>query len=589
MSNIITELSVIGKYIDNIIIRFKDEIQILRELYNNIIFSISSYLIILNKKKKIIFANDAFCKKFQFDLDDIYGKTIDDIFLFVADSLQNSVIDIYKYKESIILEKTHLLSRNWISVIADIKISNMFVQGEEQIVLIMDDITSKCRKDYQINLISQVTGSIQRDEEIHKILYTILYGITSGAGLGFNRAMLLLLDPHKKYLKGEIAVGPDSIEEAIEIWNSLPAAGSDIAIIASPFDITNGKGSRLLEKVLSAKFELSSDNIFAKSFKTLENIHIYDSWNDRSVDDNIRNFMDVTEFVVVPLIVENRAIGVIVADNKYNQVPIGNDHIELLSIFAVQASLLIESYQSVSTLKKEMAKIKSRQEAMIESEKLAALGRISSHIAHEIRNPLVTMGGYARRINQMAEGNEKIQHAAEVILKESIRLENTLSNVMDLTKPQALMKNLNNINDIITDTLGLLKNVFLDKRIFIETKLSNKIPLIHLDSNQIKQVVLNLIQNAVDAIPENGKIEVISGVNSQNNGIFITIKDTGTGVERDNLENIFEPFFTTKVTGVGLGLPIVQRIIKDHNGDITVKNNDTGGAEFTITLPYVSS
>jgi PAS domain S-box-containing protein len=586
LDNISKEIITVGKYIDNTISKLKNETKSLRELYNNIVFSITSYLIILNKNKGIIFANDTFCKKFQLELDEITGKTIEDIFLFVAQNLKNSIEQIDDSEHSAILEKIHLLSKNWTSVIADIKISRIIAQGEEQIVLIIDDITSKCRKDYQINLISQVTGSIQRDEEIHRILYTILYGITSGAGLGFNRAMLFLLDQKKKYLSGEIAVGPDSMEEAIEIWNSMPQGGIDMADLASTFNNPERKGSKLLEKVINTKFDLESDNIFVKSFKTQENIHIYNSWNDPSVNDFIRNLMDVSEFVVIPLLIENRAIGIIVADNKFNQVPIGNDHIELLSIFAVQASLLIDSYHNVSTLKKEMDKIMHKQEAIIESEKLAAIGRISSHIAHEIRNPLVTMGGYARRIKQIADDNEKIVKAADVILKESVRLENILSNVMDLTKPQTLIKSLNNINDIILDTMDLLKNVFFEKKIHITTKLSSDIPLVNSDSNQIKQVILNLIQNAIDATPSGGDVEICTEIDNINENVIIIIRDTGVGIENKNLDNIFEPFFTTKITGVGLGLAIVYKIIKDHKGEIIVKNRETKGAEFIITLPF---
>ncbi len=586
LGDISQEIITVGKYIDNTVSKLKNETKSLRELYNNIVFSITSYLIILNKNREIIFANDTFCKKFQLELDEMTGKTIEDIFLFVAQNLKNTIEQIYDSEHSAILEKIHLLSKNWTSVIADIKISRIIAQGEDQIVLIIDDITSKCRKDYQINLISQVSESIQRDEEIHRILYTILYGITSGAGLGFNRAMLFLLDQKKKYLAGEIAVGPDSMEEAIEIWNSMPQGGIDISDISSTFNNTQRKGKKLLEKVKNIRLELESDNIFVKSFKTHENIHIYNSWSDPSVNDFIKNFMDVSEFVVIPLIIENRSIGIIVADNKFNQVPIGNDHIELLSIFAVQASMLIDSYHNVSTLKKEMDKIMHKQDAIIESEKLAAIGRISSHIAHEIRNPLVTMGGYARRIKQIADDNEKIVKAADVILKESVRLENILSNVMDLTKPQTIIKTLNNINDIILDTIDLLKNVFFEKKLHITTKLSSDLPLVNSDANQIKQVILNLTQNAIDATPSGGDVEISTEIDNINENVIIIIRDTGVGIDTNNLDNIFEPFFTTKITGVGLGLAIVTKIIKDHRGEIIVRNRETSGAEFIITLPF---
>ena len=300
----------------------------------------------------------------------------------------------------------------------------------------------------------------------------------------------------------------------------------------------------------------------------------------------MRDFLEVNEFVIVPLILENRAIGLVIVDNKFNQLSIGDDHIKLLSIFAGQAALLIESHRSVSTLKEEMSRMSKRQEAIVESEKLAAIGRIAAHIAHEIRNPLVTMGGYATRIQMLIKnsGNTKdIQKATEIILKETERLENFLFNVMDLTKPPELIMKLNDINKVITDTVGLLRNFFQERKIHIEENLDPEIPLLKSDFNQMKQAILNLLQNAIDATPPDGKIEITTSCNSKN--VILTVKDDGSGVADSDIEKIFDPFFTTKVTGVGLGLSIVHKIIKDHSGDISVRNVETGGAEFKIKLP----
>lgn len=101
------------------------------------------------------------------------------------------------------------------------KFGRVTVQGENQVIIVMDDVTSRCRKDYQISLISQISESIQRDDEIDRVLYSILTAVTSGAGLGFNRAMLFLYDEHRNALVGKMAVGPDSFEEALQIWGTL--------------------------------------------------------------------------------------------------------------------------------------------------------------------------------------------------------------------------------------------------------------------------------------------------------------------------------------------------------------------------------
>ncbi|HPQ53149.1 MAG TPA: ATP-binding protein [Spirochaetota bacterium] len=581
------ELGTMGKHLENLVSSQKSEIENLRELYHNIVLSISSYFIVLNEKQEIIFANESFCRKFQMELDEIAGKQIDDIFIFLTSTILENIQKVIITHESVILEKTHLVSTNKISIIADIKLSTMRVRGENQIIFVIDDVTNICKKDFQMNLISQVSESIQRDDEIDSVIHALLTGVTSGSGLGFNRAMLFMVDVAKNSLQGKMAVGPDTLEEAIEIWSSVSSCEVDIYSQLKSFNEVEIKGKNLVEAVQQTSFSLDDNNIFTQSFLNRESIHVYDAGNDSRVNDEVRKFMDVREFVVTPLVSVNKAIGVIIADNKFNQTPISADNIELLSIFSFQATLLIESYNNLHMIKKEMQKIRDRQEAMLESEKLAAVGRIASHIAHEIRNPLVTMGGYARRIVQLTKdsgpkSSERISSAAQVVLKESERLEKTLSNVMDFSRSSTFIMEFNNINEIIEDTYDLLKNLFQERRITISMDLDNDLPLVKSDFNQMKQVMLNLFQNAIDATPPEGKIDVITEHNDEN--LYIHVSDTGSGIANDDIASVFEPFFTTKVTGVGLGLAITKKIITDHNGEISASNRKGGGSTFTVTL-----
>lgn len=582
LNEIFDDLMIVGKHLDSIVSSQKNEIEKFNELYNNIIFSISSYFLILDENEIIVFANEGFCRKFQYSQLEIIGKKIDELFYFVNARLKGGISQARKLATTVILEKTHLLSLNKISIIADIKISYMSVKGRKQIIIIIDDVTTKLRKDYQLSLMSQISESIQQDAQIDRILYTILTGVTSGSGLGFNRAVLFL--EREGYLAGSMAVGPDSFEEAIEIWSSVSSTGN---LLEEMENIENRSGKQFLENVLRTKYSLQENNLFVRAYKEKLSVHVPDSWNDPAVEEEIKRFLEVKEFVIVPLVVGNRSIGIIVADNKFNQAPIGNDSIELLSIFSFQAAFSIESYNSLESIKTEMLKIKNRQDAIVESEKMAAVGRIAAHIAHEIRNPLVTMGGYARRILQLAadpvKNPEGVKSASKIILKESERLEKLLSNVMDFTRPSKYILEFNNINEIIKDTFELLRNIFLEKKIEVSLDLYNDLPLVKSDFNQVKQVMLNLLQNAVDATPYEGRIEVSTF--PEGNEIVIRVSDTGTGITEDDPAVVFEPFFTTKVTGVGLGLSNVKKIISDHNGAISVENREEGGAEFEVRLP----
>lgn len=586
LAGVFRDLTVIGKHFEDIISTQKDEIEQLREMYNNVVLSMSSYFLVLDENENVLFANENFCRKFQHEQDELYGRNIEDVFYFLTGRIREAIGTLRATGESVVLEKTHLLSKKSISVIADIKISRMLVHGKNQMVIVIDDITNRCRKDYQISLLSQISESIRRDEELDEVLFTILTGVTSGSGLGFNRAMLFLVDDGEPALVGRMAVGPDSMDEAIEIWSSMPSGKVDLRGQFGGFASEQLKGEKLMAKVVSSRFPLEPGSVLTAAIENVESIHVQDADMDERIDGSLRELMDVREFVVAPLVAVNRAIGVIMADNKFNQAPITGDSMELLSIFGFQAALSIESYNNLSELKKEMQKLSDRQEAIVESEKLAAVGRIAAHIAHEIRNPLVTMGGYARRIIQLGRDatryEQSIRSAASVIIKESERLEKVLSNVMDFTRPSPYIREFNSVNDVIRDTVDLLRNLFQERRIEIRLKLAPDVPLVKSDFNQMKQLMLNLVQNAIDATQPGGAVEISTEADAQSVSIFV--RDSGTGIREDDLDKVFEPFYTTKVTGVGLGLAIVKRIVNDHNGEISVRNLPHGGTEFRIVL-----
>lgn len=587
ISQVLKELLTVGKQFDSIVSSQNVELKKFHEIYSHIICSINSHFVVVDKNEKIIYVNESFCKKFNIEGDAVTGKGLSSVFYFVNTRLKMGISQLIKNKDagSVVLKNVHLMSVNRKSIISDLKISSMDMNGEEQIVIIIDDITDRFSKDYHASILSHLSETMGDESETETTFYNILAGVTSGSGLGFNRAMLFMVE--NDMLQGKMAVGPDSFEEAIEIWNTLSSADIDVTV-QYPIEIKRGN---LLKKVQSYRVSLSENNIFTQAVNNMESIHIRNAESDNRLSDDIRNFMEVNEFLIMPMISFKKTIGLIVADNKYNMTGISMQNIDLLSIFSFQSAFLIESYLNLIEVKKEMKKIEERQEAIIESEKMAAVGRIASHIAHEIRNPLVTMGGYSKRILKYTSENmldiKKVIKSADIILKESERLEKILSNVMDFTKPSKYIKEFNDVNHIIRDTYRLLKNVLLEKNIKVNMNLSEELPNVKSDFNQMKQVFLNLFQNAIEATPSGGNLNIIT--ESEESFVVIRIIDSGTGIKSEDPELIFEPFFTTKVTGVGLGLANVKKIIKDHRGKITASNNENGGAEFVIKLPIPSS
>jgi PAS domain S-box-containing protein len=435
ISQVLKELLHVGKQFESIVSSQSDELKKFHEIYSHIIYSINSHFIVIDKRERVLYANESFCKKFNVEVDKITGKDLSNVFYFENTRLKTKIRLVINNKtsRSAVLKNVHLMSVNKKSIISDIKISNMNLGGDEQIVLIIDDITDRFSKDYHASILSHISETMGDENEAEITSYNILTGVTSGSGLGFNRAMLFMVEDDM--LQGKMAVGPDSFEEAIEIWNSLSSA--DIGVtIQYPIEIKRGA---LLQKVQGYSVSLSEENIFTQAVKSMKKIHVRDAKNDERVSDDIIKFMDVNEFLIMPMISFKKVIGIVVADNKYNMTGISTQSIDLLSVFSFHSAVLFESYLNLIEVRKEMKRLEERQNAIIESEKMAAVGRIASHIAHEIRNPLVTMGGYAKRIfKYSAENNidiKNIINSADIILEESDRLEKILSNVMDFTMP----------------------------------------------------------------------------------------------------------------------------------------------------------
>jgi signal transduction histidine kinase len=226
------------------------------------------------------------------------------------------------------------------------------------------------------------------------------------------------------------------------------------------------------------------------------------------------------------------------------------------------------------------------QERLIHTEKMAAIGEMATAITHEIRNPLVSVGGFARRLRDRLTDNPSLKKYAEIICLEADRLEKILQEILIFSKEAVSHCAPADINAIILEALDLLQEILTAKEIQVETQLATQTVTAEFDPFQMKQVMINLFTNAEEAMERGGRLKVTTAqVTTPDPKIRIEIEDTGPGIPPDAMANIFNPFFTTKSTGTGIGLAIVHRIITSHRGTIEVKNKPEGGASFVICLP----
>ncbi len=223
------------------------------------------------------------------------------------------------------------------------------------------------------------------------------------------------------------------------------------------------------------------------------------------------------------------------------------------------------------------------QEKLIHAERLAAVGSMASHVSHEIKNPLIAVGGLAQQLKRSPNLTEKEKNKLELIIGEIGRLETMLIEVRDFTRPTTPLKKKTALSPLILEIVALFSPVMQEKRIECRTQLDPRLPDFAFDPDQVKQVLLNLVKNAVEAMPNGGTLSIRT---SQENGQgLVEIADTGEGIEPENLTQLFRPFYTTKKKGTGLGLAVSYKIIHDHNGDITVKSEAAKGTKITVQLP----
>lgn len=220
---------------------------------------------------------------------------------------------------------------------------------------------------------------------------------------------------------------------------------------------------------------------------------------------------------------------------------------------------------------------------LIQFERLAAVGEVVAHVSHEIKNPLTVIGGFSNQLIHSPSRGEKDRQKLQIIVNEVKRLEQFLAGIGDFTKPIEPIRQVANLNEIVEDTYALMEGKVREKGVQFEKVLYPDIPLSMLDPNQIRQVLVNLVKNALEATDQGGKISISTEMDSD--FIKIHVSDTGKGIPTDLLDGIFSPFFTTKERGTGLGLSVCYKIIKNHEGKIRVQSKLTKGSLFTIALP----
>ncbi len=447
-----------------------------------------------------------------------------------------------------------------------------------------------------LSIKNEISALLLSSRELNEILHMILIGVTANQALGFNRAFLFLLNEETQQLEGRVATGPLNHEEAHVTWARLAQQDHSMSELYSLRKAeTTLIDEPIQQLVRRMKIQLTDpSSIFSQL------VHLQKSFNIQGgIQSPMNDYPDFTKqlgtdtFALVPLTARGTTLGMLIADNLITGKPITDQDVQVLYDFANLASLAIgnsrlyEQLQAnLNDLRHANSELAESQEKLVRYERLSAVGAVAAQVAHDIRNPLTAIGGFARRILKQKLNTQPNQNYLGIIVQEVDRMERILSDLLSFSKPPDIVKAPADINTVLRNTADIYRPEFEQHAIEYYENLGQDMPAIMIDAVLLQRVFDNLIKNALEAM-QGGGLEARLTVTSECDAdtVSITINDTGPGIKPRDVDKIFDPFFTNKANGSGLGLTLAAQAVKAHGGTITCHAREPRGTSFVIMLP----
>lgn len=436
------------------------------------------------------------------------------------------------------------------------------------------------RRVQELEILNQISRALQTSQSREEALFVILTGVTSGKGLGYNRALALLVEEDGRALRGAMGIGP-TVEDVGRVWEELPRRfetledyfeSVDLAtIVRSPFNLTvRGIRLPLVENApLPARAVLERRAFNCRDVASGE------------VDRGFVGTLRTNAFAVVPIWAKDIVIGALVVDNCFNRRAIEDEELQLLETFAHQAGLALSSVRLLEEVQGAMRRLEQTTQQLVEAKRLAAIGEVAAGVAHDIRNPLTAIGGFTRRIGKLLPEDHKARRYVEIVLSEVGRLERLARDVLDLARDRIASPEEVDLKRIVEEWRRARGAVGDEGEVRI--RYAGDAWLARGDRVLLEQAIWNVLQNALDAAGPSGEIEVTA--RRENGDHVVEIRDAGGGMEPEVVERAFDAFFTTKTEGTGLGLSLVRKALRAHGGEAEVASTGPEGTCVRLRWP----
>lgn len=437
------------------------------------------------------------------------------------------------------------------------------------------------RKNQELTILNHISREILGSTSVDDILYIILTGITSGHGLGYNRAVAFFIDQEARELYGTYGIGP-TVDAVNRVWSEAPERFRTLGDYFESIDPESIVHSPFNELIRKIRIPLEQGgSIFARIVAERRGFNVRNTEPLRGVDRGFADIIRSSGFAVVPVCARELVIGAIAVDNCFTRKAIQDEDLVLLQTIANQCGLALESARVVNELSAAMQKLEITTVKLIEKERYAAIGEVAAGVAHDIRNPLTAIGGFTRRLAKRLPPGDMGQSYVEIIDKEVRRLEKLASEVLELASTKQIREADVDLGALLAHWKESRELVLRARGVTMEIEATA--PVVKADAAVLDRAFTNLLNNALDAVADGGRI--VARATATENAVCIEIVDNGCGMDENDLEKAFDPFFTTKTEGTGLGMALSKKAVDAHGGAIHIESKKGVGTTVRIVLP----
>jgi K+-sensing histidine kinase KdpD len=448
-------------------------------------------------------------------------------------------------------------------------------------------------KTLEMRFLHELGSVLQSSVDMDEVLSVALTAITAGKGFGMNRAFLLLTDRDAGLLRGYLGIGPRNLEEASQVWNEIIENDMDLQTLAQNFRLNKltSERAKFHDVLEQLTIPLSNkDHIVIKALDGKVPIMVENAYHHPDVPGELTRLLGVDTFLLMPLISRNRRVGMIIADNCITHRAITVEDMHSLETFGFPVAFAIERASLYDKLQVELnrvteagKKLKEQQELIVRMENIALVGRITSSIAHSVRNPLMIIGGFARSMLKNSPPTDPKRSFIESIVAETRQLEGVLDEILNYSDSLYPTRDFWNVNQLVESALRDTADNLTSLGYATSYSPGTDLPPVFIDFKQLSYCLRTVLHNDIIGVGEDRSIAISSWNNES--GVVLQIEDCSRHISQSELNRLLVPFSETRDLGAGLGLALCKTMLEKQGIPFLARAGEHDGIHYTITLP----